>query len=397
MKHNLLDYIFFLSIFFWIGLLQADGFVIGTQVLTEQGLMPIEQCTVGNQVVAYENQKIYTQRVSYTTHFAADYFVQVLVDDEYIYADIDQKFYVINKGTWVNASQLQPSDTLLCINGKCVIESLKLVCQPCQIHVLSVETKHTFCVGRHGIVVHNIEPGSTTTAVLALSTVCPPAAAVVAVAEIVALGVVSVGMYCTHKKLEKNKKTDGCFSQDDVLKHSQNAGCYTPDIPYIHTLPSTPGCTITVEKPRTAETIPYEKPEGMNDVYTFPIEVVRDSIMHQHDTNRDGSDEKKQYNGPWYNRTEDWMNEHPFGQKIKKSLERSQYTNQGKRAFKVIENIENCDGFKKGDYIVIDAMHKDHLEVFDKRGRWVRVTNFDGTKNDNKTWQGEKEFRGPLE
>lgn len=42
-------------------------------------------------------------------------------------------------------------------------------------------------------------------------------------------------------------------------------------------------------------------------------------------------------------------------------------------------------------------MHKDHLEVFDKRGKWVDVSNFDGTKNRDKTKQGEKESRGELE
>lgn len=71
--------------------------------------------------------------------------------------------------------------------------------------------------------------------------------------------------------------------------------------------------------------------------------------------------------------------------------------NQGKRAFKVIENIENCDGFKKGDYIVVDAMHKDHLEVFGKNKKWKQVTNLDGTKNEKKTEQGKKEARKPLE
>lgn len=239
--------------------------------------------------------------------------------------------------------------------------------------------------------------GGIRTTILALSAACPPAGAIVVVAEVVAFGVAGVGMYCAHQKLEKNKKFDGCFSQDDVLKQSKVLPCYPEDIPYSRDLSSPPGCLITVEKPRTIETVAHEKPEGMNDACAFPIEVVRDSTMHRYEQNKDDSGEKKQYNGPWYNRTEDWINEHPFGQKIKKSLERSQYTNQGKRAFRVIKNIENCDGLKKGDYVVVDAMHKDHLEVFDKRGRWVRVANFDGTKNGDKTRQGEKESRGPLE
>jgi hypothetical protein len=77
-------------------------------------------------------------------------------------------------------------------------------------------------------------------------------------------------------------------------------------------------------------------------------------------------------------------------------LERSTYTNQGKRAFKVIENIENCKGFKKGDYIVVDALHKDHLEVFGKDRKWKSVANFYGAKNIEKTNQGKREPRQPL-
>lgn len=105
---------------------------------------------------------------------------------------------------------------------------------------------------------------------------------------------------------------------------------------------------------------------------------------------------KVYYLGPQYDRTEDWIKEHPFGQKIAKSLKSSKYTNQGKRVFRVIEEIEDCQGFKKGDFIVVDALHKDHLEVFDKLGKWIGVANFDGTKNNDKTMQGKKEARGNL-
>lgn len=105
---------------------------------------------------------------------------------------------------------------------------------------------------------------------------------------------------------------------------------------------------------------------------------------------------KVYYLGPRYDRTEDWIKEHSFGQKIATSLQRSRYINQGKRVFKVTEDIEDCDGFEKDDFIVVDALHNDHLEVFDKLGKWKGVANFDGTKNEDKTMQGKKESRGSL-
>jgi hypothetical protein len=63
---------------------------------------------------------------------------------------------------------------------------------------------------------------------------------------------------------------------------------------------------------------------------------------------------------------------------------------------KVIKHIEDCDGFKKGDYIVVDAMHKDHLEIFGKDRKWKSVANFNGTKNITKTKQAMTESRKPL-
>ena len=78
-------------------------------------------------------------------------------------------------------------------------------------------------------------------------------------------------------------------------------------------------------------------------------------------------------------------------------MERSCYINQGKRAFELVKKIENCDGFKRGEYVVIDALHNDHLEVFDKHGNWSHVANFDGTINYEKTKQGQKDKRKPLQ
>jgi hypothetical protein len=196
-----------------------------------------------------------------------------------------------------------------------------------------------------------------------------------------------------HKKIQKQRKEkEGCFSENSSMNKSPD--CVIPRMP----VEEPAVCKIPINNTdELNEIIPYKKSEELDIGCGFPIEVPKDNYIYQHAAKKDDCGEKKQYAGPWYDRTEDWINEHPFGQKIKKLLERSQYTNQGKRAFRVVQNIENCDGFRKGDYVVVDAMHRDHLEIFNKRGRWVSVANFDGTKNNEKTKQGEKEFRGSLE
>ncbi|MBR0573021.1 MULTISPECIES: hypothetical protein [Pasteurellaceae] len=48
---------------------------------------------------------------------------------------------------------------------------------------------------------------------------------------------------------------------------------------------------------------------------------------------------------------------------------------------------------KKGDQFYLDNKHKDHLEVFDKRGNFKHVLNLNGTRNFKKTEIARKEKR----
>lgn len=367
----------------------ADGFCSGTLVQTKQGPIVIENCII-NDYVIYE--KLPSDYVSYITSYVSDSYINIVIDDECICMSVDQKLYVVNKAAWVKASELSVFDELLCDTGAIVlIKNVELVKQSATIHILTVEPSHIFCVGNHRIVAHNVEPVSTATAaVVAVSIACPPAGVALAVGEVIACAVAGFSLYKMHKSMQKERAQNGCFSH----KIDQR-GLSDCKMPKIEPTKKT-GCAIPVVLHTGDEIIPYQKTQEIKADCAFPVEMPENVNIHKHDVKKDDASEKDQYPGPWYNRTEDWINEHPFGQKIKKSLERSAYTNQGKRAFKVTENIKDCDGFKKGDYVVVDAMHRDHLEVFNKRGRWEQVSNFDGTKNNEKSKQGEKEFRGPF-
>ena len=375
-------------VFFFTSILHPHGFIAGTLVHTQRGLVPIENCIVGDYV--FGKQKLTAYPIFQTSSYSAKSFIKITVDDESIHASINQKLYVVSKDGWISAGALEPSDQLLCRNGETVaIKEIEVIEATQKMHALSIETDHTFGVGKHAIIAHNIEPTTTAAATVALSLACPPAGAAIVIGEIIALCGVGIGMYCMHKKIEKQRKEKkGCFSEKNPINSLPD--CRMPKAP----VEELAVCKIPISNANEInEIIPYQKSQERDVGCAFPIEVPKDTHSHKYDN----GEEKEHYNGPWYNRTEDWINDHPFGQKIKKSLERSQYTNQGKRAFRVVQKIENCDGFKKGDYVAVDAMHRDHLEVFDKRGRWIQVANFDGTKNNEKTKQGEKEFRGSLE
>ena len=56
---------------------------------------------------------------------------------------------------------------------------------------------------------------------------------------------------------------------------------------------------------------------------------------------------------------------------------------QGQSVYKA--NADVGKTIKAGDQLYLDAMHKDHLEVFDRNGNFRAVLNLDGTINRVKT------------
>gem|GEM_PF-2322561 len=73
-----------------------------------------------------------------------------------------------------------------------------------------------------------------------------------------------------------------------------------------------------------------------------------------------------------------------FGKAINNSLSKSKVKYDGQSIYKV-EKKTNNNYLKKGYGIYLDALHKDHLEVIDKRGIVKYVLNLDGTLNTDKT------------
>ena len=72
-----------------------------------------------------------------------------------------------------------------------------------------------------------------------------------------------------------------------------------------------------------------------------------------------------------------------FGTKIKSSLKKTSKQQQGQSIYEVVD--KGIDGLKKGDQLYLDAMHKDHFEVFNKNGKISLVLNLDGSVNLTKT------------
>lgn len=378
-----------LNLLLWIGLLQPDGFAERTLVRYEHGLKPIEQFRVGNNVVVVaDGGQLQPYSITRTMSYVADCFIRIQIKDICVCAASDQKFYSCDRNDWVSAYALNVSEQLLCGNGNIVcVDAVETVHKQQTMHTFSVETSHIFCVTPYEIIAHNIDPVSTGVITATLAVSCPPAAVAVAVGQAVAFSILGCVMFCKHRRAHKHEsRHDGCFSRDTTINGTQHGGCYKPvqNVPLV--------CDIKAGKQDLPVKLVHEIPENSVDKgCEFPILVEQPGLHNVATTQTDGTANKR-YEGPWYNRTEEWVKEF----KEKGKLERSIYVNQGKRAFKVLKDIEGCDGFKKGDYVVIDALHNDHLEVFGKDKEWKQVANFDGTKNEKKTEQGLEEKRQPL-
>ncbi|WP_255557247.1 hypothetical protein [Sodalis sp. dw_96] len=80
-----------------------------------------------------------------------------------------------------------------------------------------------------------------------------------------------------------------------------------------------------------------------------------------------------------------------FGDKARNSSQKTGKIYQGQTVYKATTNIN--ENIKKGDQFYLDAKHKDHIEVFDKKNNFNVVLNLDGSINTKKTQEAKNEGR----
>jgi toxin YxiD len=73
-----------------------------------------------------------------------------------------------------------------------------------------------------------------------------------------------------------------------------------------------------------------------------------------------------------------------FGKSIKRDLSKTEIIYDGQSIYKVTNKTDN-EYMKKGYGVYLDALHKDHLEVFDKQGVVRYVLNLDSGLDADKT------------
>ena len=134
-------------------------FVEGTLILTENGLVPIEDIEIGDYVWA-ENPKtgeIELKEVLDTFEKQVDTIVTITVDGETIETTEAHVFYVENVG-WLPASMLKQGDILHLEDGRTVpIESIETITYNYYVNVYNFEVEdfHTYYVSDLSVLVHN--------------------------------------------------------------------------------------------------------------------------------------------------------------------------------------------------------------------------------------------------
>ena len=73
-----------------------------------------------------------------------------------------------------------------------------------------------------------------------------------------------------------------------------------------------------------------------------------------------------------------------FGKSIKGALYKTKKRYQGQSIYQITKKIDN-EYLSKGDFLYLDNLHKDHLEIFNDKGKAKAVLNLNGTLNFEKT------------
>ena len=139
----------------------AVCFVAGTKVLTEKGLVNIEDVKAGMKVYSYnENTKekeLKNVLVTTINHVDSNMAI-VTVNGEVIESTETHDFYTVNKG-WIDAKDLDVGDVLLnSDNEEIFVESIEIDefdGNLTTVYNFEVEDNHNYYVGEENVLVHN--------------------------------------------------------------------------------------------------------------------------------------------------------------------------------------------------------------------------------------------------
>jgi hypothetical protein len=339
------------------GLLDGHGFGGNTYVKVLPGhwarIEDLVECSDIQSITNYHcnNQQYYTYKILARARSTTNCYFDISFDEGCFSSDITcsplQQFYLPEKHCWVPAHALKVGDVLLTERaGNLAITHIKILEYPLNLYALKIEYPHTFFVGRHSVLTHNMNlpvgelywqiPCTISTLSLTggLFTGLMTAASGIAVGTIVASLIYSAVMDYKAKryhKVEIPKETIALFVQ------KQNN---TPKAPQ--------GGRNNSNQP--------QKPDNNKPRFTDKVANIYQLFAF----------------------TE-------FGQKLKECSEPlNRLYEYHARIFRMTKDMIEY-GLKEGYVFYLDTLHYDHIEVFSDKGqRCVTVLNIDGSYNATK-------------
>lgn len=159
MKHHVHfnSFILFLCLFFNV-LIYGEGFIAGTLVRTNKGLVPIEQLKSEDKVVGYcfKKNKYKETDISLGCKWNVKKYLEITIDGDVINVTRNHKFYLQIKDKWVKAKKLKLGDNLLSASGlPAIIQDIRRINKPAEAYSLRLKKYHNFSVGNRGILAHN--------------------------------------------------------------------------------------------------------------------------------------------------------------------------------------------------------------------------------------------------
>jgi hypothetical protein len=142
------------------GAASTQCFISGTLVLGEEGLVNIEDISVGDKVWAWneETGEVALKPVVETYVNKTSELVRLLVNGEEIITTPSHPFYSPVKG-WTDAVRLRAGDILFLVNGEyVVVEQVQheILEAPITVYNFQVADYHTYYVSSNGLLVHNM-------------------------------------------------------------------------------------------------------------------------------------------------------------------------------------------------------------------------------------------------
>lgn len=274
-----------------------------------------------------------------------------------------QSFYDAHAKSWVPAYKIRPNDLLLTAdNGTVQVLAVSYHKKPIVVYLLEIKKTHTFCVGHYHVLTHNtpLAIPMATSLFLSLSGSFGSGAVVGATAGsffgpvtcaggLVIGGLISIGAACLFTG-PKIRRYDMLFNMQEI-----EDGLLTDLIDTQDSSEHNQSSSGTDKKSGNPCGGDGNDPEDNN--------------------NRTGSIE---------NMSKFFMTS-KFGKIIKDKIEKTKKRFQGQSVYKMTEDMPQYS-LKKGDQLYLDAMHKDHLEVFRPNGKAKTVLNLDGTENFTKAF-----------